>query len=190
MFVNSLKARLPILIPRSSITRTLSPSLLRLYSTLNTEPIYITPLKIINQIPNLNIKITDHAAERLNLIYNTSKEILQIGVESGGCHGFQYNLNLIPDPDLQSSKDSEKNTSKTQEEEDEFNTANSTKNDTVYVIPPDGGKVIIDEHSLKILNDSILNFTTELIGSQFKIEDGNLKSSCGCGSSFDAEVKK
>ena len=158
----------------------LRSSALRLYSTLATKPILIQPTRIINRIPDLNIQITQRAASRLNEIYKASNEVLKIGVESGGCHGFQYNLDLIPAD--QSQQETKKNL------DDEF--AENNDKSVVYVMPPDGGKVIIDENSLKILNDTVLNYTTELIGSQFKIEDGNLKSSCGCGSSFDADVKK
>ena len=53
-----------------------------------------------------------------------------------------------------------------------------------------GGKavVIMDEPSLELLKGSTVDFTTELIGSQFKIV-GNprAKSSCGCGTSFDID---
>lgn len=49
-------------------------------------------------------------------------------------------------------------------------------------------KVVMDEASLELLKGSTIDYTTELIGSQFKIV-GNprAKSSCGCGTSFDVE---
>lgn len=49
-------------------------------------------------------------------------------------------------------------------------------------------KVVMDEASLDLLKGSTVDYTTELIGSQFKIV-GNprAKSSCGCGTSFDIE---
>jgi len=49
-------------------------------------------------------------------------------------------------------------------------------------------KVVMDEASLDLLKGSTIDYTTELIGSQFKIV-GNprAKSSCGCGTSFDIE---
>lgn len=48
--------------------------------------------------------------------------------------------------------------------------------------------VVMDEPSLELLKGSTVDFTTELIGSQFKIV-GNPRatSSCGCGTSFDIE---
>ncbi|XBW38191.1 hypothetical protein QEN19_003783 [Hanseniaspora menglaensis] len=45
--------------------------------------------------------------------------------------------------------------------------------------------VSIDSDSLALLNGTTLDFQRELIGSSFKIIGGNMKSSCGCGSSFD-----
>ena len=54
-----------------------------------------------------------------------------------------------------------------------------------------GGKaeVVMDSASLDLLKGSTVDFTTELIGSQFKIV-GNprAKSSCGCGTSFDVDL--
>ena len=53
-----------------------------------------------------------------------------------------------------------------------------------------GGKaeVVMDSASLELLKGSTIDFTQELIGSQFKIV-GNPRatSSCGCGTSFDIE---
>ncbi|KAL8243634.1 hypothetical protein R6Q59_009892 [Mikania micrantha] len=66
--------------------------------------------------------------------------------------------------------------------------------DTVFAVEDDTGngngnaKVVLDESSLELLKGSTVDFTTELIGSQFKIV-GNPRatSSCGCGTSFDIE---
>ncbi|KAL3467045.1 hypothetical protein BJX64DRAFT_248753, partial [Aspergillus heterothallicus] len=47
-------------------------------------------------------------------------------------------------------------------------------------------KVVMDEPSLELLSGSTVDYTTELIGSQFKIVDNpRATSSCGCGTSFD-----
>lgn len=53
---------------------------------------------------------------------------------------------------------------------------------------PGKAQVVIDQASLELLKGSTVDFTTELIGSQFKIV-GNPRatSSCGCGTSFDIE---
>ena len=44
--------------------------------------------------------------------------------------------------------------------------------------------IIIDKSSLELLKGSNIDFTEELIGSSFKIENPKTKSSCGCGISF------
>lgn len=50
-------------------------------------------------------------------------------------------------------------------------------------------EVVMDLPSLELLKGSTVDFTTELIGSQFKIV-GNPRatSSCGCGTSFDIDI--
>lgn len=51
---------------------------------------------------------------------------------------------------------------------------------------PGTPKVILDAPSLELLKGSKIDFTMELIGSQFKIVDNPAAtSSCGCGTSFD-----
>jgi iron-sulfur cluster insertion protein len=44
--------------------------------------------------------------------------------------------------------------------------------------------VVIDKSSLDMLKGSQLDFSSELIGSAFKITNPKTKSSCGCGISF------
>ena len=47
----------------------------------------------------------------------------------------------------------------------------------------------MDQPSLELLKGSKVDYTMELIGSQFKISDNPLAtSSCGCGTSFDIKA--
>jgi len=47
-------------------------------------------------------------------------------------------------------------------------------------------KVAMDRSTLELLEGSKVDYTMELIGSQFKIVDNpRATSSCGCGTSFD-----
>lgn len=49
-------------------------------------------------------------------------------------------------------------------------------------------KIVMDEPSLELLSGSTVDYTTELIGSQFKIVDNpRATSNCGCGTSFDVK---
>ncbi|KAF4307140.1 iron-sulfur cluster assembly 2 like mitochondrial [Botryosphaeria dothidea] len=113
------------------------------------------------------VGITPRAAHRLKQIMTQDKNpdlALRITVESGGCHGFQYLMSLT-------------NLSEISQEED-----------TVFE-GPDGAKIVLDEPSLELLKGSKVDYTMELIGSQFKIVDNPAaSSSCGCGTSFDIKI--
>lgn len=124
--------------------------------------------KIINPMKSdsgdvLSIKVTQRAAQKLNDIKksdNNDDQVLRISVESGGCHGYQYILDLKSESTIDLNEDS--------------------------VFERDGAKFVVDETSLGILRDSTVDYTTELIGSQFKVVNSPYaSSSCGCGSSFD-----
>ena len=89
---------------------------------------------------------------------------LRITVESGGCHGFQYLISLTHGSKI------------------------SPDEDTVFE-GAHGTRVVLDEPSLDLLKGSKVDYTMELIGSQFKIVDNPLAtSSCGCGTSFDIKM--
>ncbi|KAM0093692.1 [4Fe-4S] proteins maturation [Aspergillus fumigatus] len=131
----------------------------------------------------LMINISSRAAERLREITDPSSSQLatkeenpyhhlRITVTSGGCHGFQYLMSLEA-------------ASKIDPEED-----------TVFEAEPEQGttsgageaKVVMDEPSLELLSGSTVDYTMELIGSQFKIVDNpRATSNCGCGTSFDVK---
>ncbi|KAF1947903.1 hypothetical protein EJ02DRAFT_8002 [Clathrospora elynae] len=116
----------------------------------------------------MTIAIAPRASSRLQKIATTDNNpnlALRVSIESGGCHGFQYLMDLT---DL----------SKTP----------ATEEDTIFE-GEQGEKVIVDEASLELLNGSTVDYTMELIGSQFKITGiPGATSSCGCGSSFDIKL--
>ena len=136
---------------------------------------------------------------------------LRIQVESGGCHGFQYLMSLtsLPPLDSTSSKQEETppalNTSSNNPNAIPSETASSPpfpgsgkdskvgeldEDDTVFAADDgSGAKVVMDGPSLELLKGSKIDYTMELIGSQFKIVDNPLAtSSCGCGTSFDIKA--
>ncbi|KAK2590434.1 [4Fe-4S] proteins maturation [Conoideocrella luteorostrata] len=132
------------------------------------------------------LEITPRAAKRLSEIMKKDDNpnlALRIQVESGGCHGFQYLMSLVTIP----AKDAT-----------EWSTVVS-EDDAIFQFSPEdgesnspgveGAKVILDEPSLDLLKGSKVDFTMELIGSQFKIVDNPYAtSSCGCGTSFDIKM--
>lgn len=100
---------------------------------------------------------------------------LRITVTSGGCHGFQYLMSL-------------ESSSKIDPEEDTVFEATTTDGDPSAGAGAGEAKVVMDGPSLELLHGSTVDFTTELIGSQFKIVDNpRATSSCGCGTSFDVK---
>lgn len=108
---------------------------------------------------------------------------LRIQVESGGCHGFQYLMSLITLP----AKGSPEWTDTINEDDTIFQHLPDDADPSTA--PEDGPKIILDEPSLDLLKGSKVDFTMELIGSQFKIVDNPLAtSSCGCGTSFDIKM--
>ncbi len=114
---------------------------------------------------------------------------LRIQVESGGCHGFQYLMSLVTLPSTlpESTAPAEGSQEGVIREDD-----------TIFTYVSDGAapaesastpKIILDGPSLELLKGSRVDFTMELIGSQFKIVDNPLAtSSCGCGTSFDIKL--
>ncbi len=100
-------------------------------------------------------KVTPRAFERLAEIGAAAQgKALRVAVEGGGCSGFQYEIEL-----------------------------DEPKADDL-VLEGAGEKVLIDTISLPFLADAEIDFTEELIGARFVINNPNATSSCGCGTSF------
>lgn len=117
---------------------------------------------------------------------NNPQLALRIQVESGGCHGFQYLMSLVTLPEAIPPKPAAA-----------AEASEVREDDTIFTYTPEegqqadlkGAKIILDQPSLDLLKGSKVDFTMELIGSQFKIVDNPLAtSSCGCGTSFDIKV--
>jgi len=101
-------------------------------------------------------KVTDRAFARLAEINAATDEAkaLRVAVEGGGCSGFQYDIRL----DEPAADD--------------------------LVIEQAGQKVLIDSVSLPYLANAVIDFSEELIGARFVVDNPNATSSCGCGTSF------
>ncbi|MFC3058845.1 iron-sulfur cluster insertion protein ErpA [Paenirhodobacter populi] len=102
--------------------------------------------------------VTPRAFARLAQINATQADhprALRVAVEGGGCSGFQYDLKL-----------------------------EETPADDDIVIEAEGQKVLIDPVSLPFLENATIDFTEELIGARFVVQNPNATASCGCGISF------
>ena len=104
-----------------------------------------------------DVTLTESAAKRINAILAKQAEatMLRVSVDGGGCSGFSYKFDF-----------------------------EQKANSDDLIVERDGAKVAIDEMSLEFLRGSEIDFTTELIGSAFKINNPNATASCGCGTSF------
>ena len=118
------------------------------------------------------ITISPRAAHRLQTIAEKDGNpdlVLRVSVESGGCHGFQYLMSLVSTSDIDATEDTL------------FENEEVARQTGDYK-----AKVVMDEPSLELLKGSSVDYTMELIGSQFKVTGiPGAKSSCGCGTSFD-----
>jgi iron-sulfur cluster insertion protein len=101
-------------------------------------------------------RVTDRAYARLAEIAAATgqTQALRVAVEGGGCSGFQYDIRL----DDAAGDD--------------------------LVLEKDGQRVLVDAISLPFLQNAVIDFSEELIGARFIIQNPNATASCGCGTSF------
>jgi iron-sulfur cluster assembly protein len=107
-----------------------------------------------------SIAVTDKAAEKLCELMVAEKKDpavfgLRLGVQGGGCSGMTYFM------DFDTPREDDK------------------------VFTNKGARVLVDPKSILYVSGSILDYTEGLMGSGFQIKNPNVKSSCGCGSSFN-----
>jgi iron-sulfur cluster assembly accessory protein len=81
---------------------------------------------------------------------------LRVGVVGGGCSGFSYSMSFENAAGLM---------------------------DKTYDM--DGLKVYVDATSAMYLNGCTVDYVETLEGAGFKFDNPNVKSTCGCGSSFN-----
>ena len=106
------------------------------------------------------LALTEKAAEKVKEI-RTAENIegnlgLRLRVVGGGCSGFAYDLYFDPAQDGDRTFDS------------------------------NGVQLIVDQMSLMYLMGTEVDYVEGLHGAGFKFHNPNVKSTCGCGSSFSA----
>ena len=95
------------------------------------------------------------------------KTILRIGVDGGGCAGFQYTFALVDEKDVKDAS-----------------------GDRVFRGRkfPEEAKVVCDEVSFAYLKGSTVDYAEEMIRSAFEVvKNPNAEQKCGCGVSFEAK---
>ena len=103
--------------------------------------------------------LTSQATAKVREIMATQDPVpagLRIGVVGGGCSGFQYSMSFENQAGMM---------------------------DKVFQF--DGIKVFVDATSVMYLNGCVVDYVETLEAAGFKFENPNVKSTCGCGSSFN-----
>ena len=106
------------------------------------------------------IQLTETAVNKVQEILSTQEPKpagLRIAVVGGGCSGFSYSMAFENSPGML---------------------------DKTYNY--DGLKVFVDQASLLYLEGAEVDYVETLEGSGFKFDNPQVKSTCGCGSSFSA----
>lgn len=104
------------------------------------------------------ISLTSNAIAKVKEIMAQQNPVptgLRVGVVGGGCSGFSYSMS--------------------------FENASGLMD---KVFDMDGLKVYVDATSVMYLNGCIVDYVETLEGAGFKFDNPNVKSTCGCGSSF------
>jgi iron-sulfur cluster assembly protein len=104
------------------------------------------------------VQLTEVAAGKVKEIMaqqNPAPTALRVAVVGGGCSGFSYHMAF----------DNQENPS-----------------DNVYQC--DGVKLLVDQMSEMYLDGVQIDYIETLEGAGFKFNNPNVKSTCGCGSSF------
>jgi iron-sulfur cluster assembly accessory protein len=106
------------------------------------------------------IQLTPRAIEKVKEILDVQDPKpsgLRIAVVGGGCSGFNYSMAFETNPNVL---------------------------DKTYTF--DGLRVFIDQASMLYLDGASVDYIETLEGAGFKFDNPNVKSTCGCGSSFSA----
>ena len=104
--------------------------------------------------------MTDTAVSKVKEVLETQDPKpsgLRISVVGGGCSGFSYSMGFENEPGML---------------------------DKVYEFS--GLKIYIDQASMLYLDGAKVDYVDTPEGSGFKFENPNVRTTCGCGSSFSA----
>ena len=106
------------------------------------------------------VTLTDAAARHIASMLAEDKENsgkpLRVYVEAGGCSGLQYGMTF------------------------------DERRDDDLASEFQGVSVVVDPFSANYIRGAVIDFSDELTGGGFKINNPNAQSSCGCGKSFHA----
>ncbi len=103
------------------------------------------------------VSLTDKAADKVKMLLekeNKKDYGLRVGITAGGCSGYTYDISI-------------EKSAKTED----------------HVIEDKGVKIFMNPESIAFMKGSTVDFVESLQNSGFKINNPNVKRSCGCGHS-------
>lgn len=106
--------------------------------------------------------LSDSAAARIAHLLSDEPEgtRLRVGVDGGGCSGFQYKF--------------------------DFDASPPTPEDVLF--GSDAAPVVVDTTSLEFLDGAMLDYVETLGAAAFEVKNPIAKSGCGCGNSFSVAM--
>ena len=108
------------------------------------------------EVVEVNLTITDNAQSMLEQAFGDDRSMaLLVGVLSGGCSGYMYDLQIVETTDIDCQE-----------------------------LSISGFRILVPNSSSHLLNGIEIDYEDRLMGGGFKINNPNAKSSCGCGESF------
>ena len=114
---------------------------------------------IVVQTPDVvevELTITPNAHSMLDQAFGDDRSMaLLVGVLSGGCSGYMYDLQIVEDTEIDCQE-----------------------------LSISGFRILVPNSSSHLLNGIEIDYEDRLMGGGFKINNPNAKSSCGCGESF------
>jgi len=119
-----------------------------------------TPIAGFEFTPEKPVALTERAVGKVKEAIEQQKlegHWLRVAVVSGGCSGFNYDLDLVRE---------------------------ARPEDLTYDLA--GLRVAVDRTSARFLDGTVIDFVESLQGAGFKFNNPKAKSTCGCGSSFSA----
>ena len=108
------------------------------------------------EIVNVALTISESAKNMLSDAFGDDRShALLVGVLSGGCSGYMYDLQIVESTDQDCQE-----------------------------VEIDGFKVLVPNATSHLLDGIEIDYVDRLMGGGFKINNPNAESSCGCGESF------
>jgi iron-sulfur cluster assembly accessory protein len=129
-------------------------------ATVTTTPETENAIPAADAVKATPVSLTPQAIAKVREIMATQDPLpagLRLGVVGGGCSGFQYSMSFENQAGMMDK-----------------------------VLKFDDLKVFVDSTSLMYLSGCVVDYVETLEAAGFKFENPNVKSTCGCGSSFSA----